>query len=350
VPEARALRWALVGPGNIAGRFVQALQGLPGHELSLVLGRDRARSQAFVAEHCASDRPAPRLALAADAAELQAALASSEVDAVYIATPHAQHGLAVAAALEAGKSVLCEKPLVPGLAQALPLVALAQQRQLFLMEALWTRFLPVYAQVRAWLQADAIGPLRAIQSSFCFSIPFDARSRCFDPALAGGALLDIGIYNLSMTRWVLQQALGACPEPLQIQAQGVLAPTGVDQRLAASLHFPGGISSQFVCAFDGMADNGLRIFGERGVIELPRNFWEATEARLTLAGQAPQTVHLPFQINGFEGEILEAAACIRAGRSESAHMPLSETLATLAWMDQIRAQLGVRYPFESALH
>jgi len=131
-----------------------------------------------------------------------------------------------------------------------------------------------------------------------------------------------------------------------MQAQGLLAPTGVDQRLAASLQFPGGISSQFVCAFDGMADNGLRIFGERGVIELPQQFWQATEARLSLAGQPTQTVHAPFEINGFEGEITEVADCLRAGLGESPRMPLSETLATLAWMDALRAQLGVRYPFD----
>lgn len=341
-----ALRWAVVGPGNIAGRFVQALQGLPDQELSLILGRDLARAQSFASAHHAAGRPEPRLQQAVGEAQLRAALSSPDIDAVYIATPHAQHGEAVAAALQAGKAVLCEKPLVPGLAQARPLLALAQARQVFLMEALWTRFLPVYAQVQQWLQAGLIGPLRGVQSSFCFSIPFDAQSRCFDPALAGGALLDIGIYNLSMTRWVLQQALGVCPEPLRMEAQAVLAPTGVDQRLAASLHFPGGISSQFVCAFDGMADNGLRIFGERGLIELPQQFWEATEARLTLAGQAPQTVHLPFQINGFEGEILEVSRCLRAGLTESPQMPLSETLATLAWMDALRAQVGVRYPFD----
>ncbi len=282
--------------------------------------------------------------------ELATMLARDDIDAVYIATPHALHADAVAACLHAGKAVLCEKPLVPHLAAAQQLAALSQARGVFLMEALWTRFLPAYAQVATWLQADAIGPLRAVQSSFCFAADFDATSRLFNPALAGGALLDIGIYNLSMTRWVLQQAWGLAPgdalQAKRVDAQGTLAPTGVDQRLAATLTFDGGVVSQFVCALDAQADNSLRIFGERGHIVLPQRFWEPTQAELHRQGQDPLIVPTPFRINGFEGEIEETMRCVRAGLSQSPVMPLAETLATLAWMDQMRQQLGVRYPFE----
>jgi predicted dehydrogenase len=197
-----------------------------------------------------------------------------------------------------------------------------------------------------WLREQAIGPLRGIQSSFCFVAPDDPASRLYDPALAGGALLDLGIYNLSITRWILQQALGACPQAPAIEARGLLAGTGVDARVNASLHFGGGLASQFVCGFDAVSDNALRIFGERGVIVLPRNFWQATELLLQRPGEPDQRVQAPWRVNGFEGEIEEAQACIAAGRIESAGMPHEETLATLAWMDEIRRQLGVRYPFE----
>jgi predicted dehydrogenase len=303
--------WALIGPGRIARRFAAAVQGLPDSRLARVYGRDAQRAAAFAADWSAPGRPPPRVAT-----ELPALLADPAVDAVYIATPHAQHGELLRLCLQAGKPVLCEKPLVPSLAIAEPLLALA------------------------------IGPLRGIQSSFCFSAAYDPGSRLFNPALAGGALLDIGIYNLTATRWVLQQALGACPEPLAIEARGLLAPTGVDQRVNATLSFPGGLASQFICAFDSSADNALRIFGERGVISLPTDFWQATEAQLQIRGQAAERVQAPFRINGFEGEIEEAQACIRAGRVESAVMPHAETRAVLGWMDEIRRQLGVRYPFE----
>jgi hypothetical protein len=126
----------------------------------------------------------------------------------------------------------------------------------------------------------------------------------------------------------------------------VLAPTGVDQRIAATLSFADGLVSQFVCGLDGCATNALLIHGERGVIELPARFWETTEARLQRPREPAQRVQAPFQVNGFEYEIAEAQRCIRAGLIESATMPHAETLATLRWMDQIRRQVGVRYPFE----
>lgn len=333
--------WAVIGPGGIARRFAAALPHVAGAQQGWVLGRDVARAAAFAQQACQ-----PGQAPAQVAVSLPALLAEPALDAVYIATPHAQHGDLVRQCLLAGKAVLCEKPLVPNLAQAEALVGLARERKVFLMEAVWTRFLPVYALVQAWLREQAIGQLRGIQSSFCFNSPFDARSRVYDPALAGGALLDIGIYNLTMTRWILQQALGACPQPRSIHASGVLAPSGVDQRVAATLNFDGGLSAQFICAVDGHADNGLRIFGERGVISLPVDFWQATEAVLTQPGQPEQRVMAPFRGNGFEYEIEAAQACVRAGQIESAVMPHAETLATLAWMDEIRRQLGVRYPFE----
>jgi len=171
----------------------------------------------------------------------------------------------------------------------------------------------------------------------------------YNPGLAGGSLLDLGIYNLTVTRWVMQQALGACPEPLSIQASGLLAPTGVDQHLSATLNFPGGVASQFICGFDSCADNGLRVFGERGVIRIAQNFHAAVEASLQLKGEAARTVHAPLHFNGgngFEGEIEEAQTCIRAGLIESPTISHADTLATLGWMDEIRRQLGVRYPFE----
>lgn len=306
-----------------------------------VLGRDAARAASFAEQVALPGRAAPQVV-----SDLAALLADPALDAVYIATPHAQHGEWVRQCLAAGKAVLCEKPLVPNLRQGEALVRLARERQVFLMEAVWTRFLPIYAVVQGWLREQAIGRVRGLQSSFCFNAPFDPGHRLYDPAQAGGALLDLGIYNLTMTRWVLQQALGACPEPLSIQASGSLAPTGVDSRVNGQLNFPGGISSQFVCAGDAAADNGLRIFGERGVISVPVDFWQATEAVLTRPHQPELRVAAPFRCNGFEYEIEAAQACVRAGQIESAVMPHAETLATLAWMDEIRRQLGVRYPFE----
>jgi predicted dehydrogenase len=335
------LRWAIVGPGRIAHRFAQAVQGLPQARLVAVLGRNAERAHDFAQCWQAPGRSAVHVA-----PDLATLLARADVDAVYVATPHSHHADAVAAALQAGKHVLCEKPLVPHSAAALPLVALSQSQGVFLMEALWTRFLPVYGTVQQWLQQGAIGTLRSVHSSFCFHAPYDPENRVFNPALAGGALLDIGIYNLSLLRWVLQATRGHCPEPQRWQLQGLLAPTGVDRRVAALLAFEGELTASFECSLDSHSANALRIEGSTGHILLPHNFWQATQAELHVHGQPAQTVHAPFAINGFEGEIEEATRCIRAGLTQSPRMPHSETLATLRWMDHIRAELGVRYPFE----
>ena len=159
-------------------------------------------------------------------------------------------------------------------------------------------------------------------------------------------MLDIGIYNLALTRFVLENSLGACPEPERIVASGTLAPTGVDQRVGGMLVFPGGVIAQWVCGFDAASDNSLVVNGEHGSISLPVRFWEATRAVLTRPGQAEIVCEAPFRINGFEGEIEEAMRCICEGRLESPRMPHAETLALARWNHEILGQLGVRYPFE----
>ena len=349
--------WALIGPGSIAQRFAEAVHHLPHTYLHTVVGRNLGRAQEFAQTWTQDDDgPANQAPLATD--DLAATLRNPAIDGVYIATPHAQHGEFIRQCLLAGKPVLCEKPLVPTQQQAQALIQLAQERGVFLMEALWSRFLPVYDIVGGWLQSGAIGEVHAIQSSFCFSADYDPHSRMFDPHLAGGSLLDIGIYNLALSRWVLQQSPGpnrvrgpdtcssACPEPLHIQTHAVLAPTGVDQRISALLEFPSGVSVQFVCGFDSTSDNSMHILGAHGAIVLERNFWQATAATLHLKSQPPLTSQAPFRINGFEGEIEEVIRCVRAGLTESPRMPHAETLALVRWMDAIRAQVGVRYPFE----
>ena len=333
-------RWGLIGPGGIARRFAGAVRHLPACSLVAVAGRRRERAQAFADAWADGDAT---IAVASSIPEL---LARTDLDAVYVATPHAFHPEAVHACLDAGLPVLCEKPLAPTAAQARAMVAHARERGVLLMEAMWTSFLPVYAEVARWLQRGAIGELRAMQSSFGLSNPFDAHHRCYDAAQAGGALLDIGIYNLAVTRWVLEQAQGRCPDLSSVQAHAVLAPTGVDQRLSAQLQFDGGVVAQMFCAFDTVADNSFRIQGEGGSIVMPTDFWQATRAALSTAGGESVQIDCPFDINGFEGEILEAMRCVRAGQIESACMPHAETLALADWMDGIRRQVGVRYPFE----
>lgn len=332
------IAWGLIGPGRIAHRFAEAAQGSPNTRLVAVTGGREGSASAFAAQW---SREGKTVRVHANLHDL---LADPDVQALYIATPHTAHGDAVRAALLAGKPVLCEKPLAPTGAEAQALMELAREQGVFLMEAVWTRFLPAWQQTVAWVAAGRIGAVQSIQSSFCFVTPFDAQARHFNPALAGGSLLDIGIYNLSMTQWVL--AAQGAPALESFDMHGTLAPTGVDQRVNATLHFAGGITSQFVCAFDTQADNTMCIYGSQCHIVVHAGFWQTTGTTLCRHGEADQTVDAPFRINGFEYEIEEACRCIRAGKLQSDVIPHADTMATLKLIDAMRGRLGVRYPFE----
>ncbi|MGM9482068.1 Gfo/Idh/MocA family protein [Roseateles sp. NT4] len=332
--DVDAFRWAVIGPGGIANSFAAALAAVPGARLAAVLAREAAKGQAYAARWQREGEAPARVATA-----LPELLADASVDAVYIATPHSHHGEYIRAALQASKAVLCEKPLVTTRAEGQALIELARSKGVFLMEALCTRFLPVYDVAGRWLREGAIGELRAMQSSFCFAANYDPEHRLWNPALAGGALWDIGIYNLAVTRWVLQQMQGgACPEPESIDVQARLAPTGVDAAVNVCLHFPGGVTSQFRCGFDAASANAFEVLGSAGSLRFPRGFSYAEVVELDRPPSSTERVEAPFVLNGFEGEIAEVQACVRAGRVESPRMPHAETLALLGWMDAIRAR------------
>jgi predicted dehydrogenase len=332
----QTFRWGVIGPGGIANRFAGALAAVPGARLAAVFARDAAKGEAYASRWQREGEAPARVTTVL--AEL---LADAAIDAVYIATPHSHHGEYIRAALEAGKPVLCEKPLVTTRAEGQALADLARIKGVFLMEALRTPFLPAYELAGRMLREGAIGELRAMQSSFCFPAAYDPQHRLWNPALAGGALWDIGIYNLAVTRWVLQQMNGGiCPEPLALDVQAHLAPTGVDAAVHVSLHFPGGVTSQFRCGFDAASANAFEVLGSRAALRFPHGFSSAEVVELDAHQSPPKRVEAPFVLNGFEGEIAEAQACIRAGLLESPRMPHAETLALLDWMDAIRARFA----------
>ncbi|MBU6257829.1 MAG: Gfo/Idh/MocA family oxidoreductase [Burkholderiales bacterium] len=326
--------WALLGPGSIARKFAQAVQGVEGAHVEAVWGRNPARSASFVHDLGLS----PALACT----DLAALLGKASVQGVYIATTHPAHADLVRQALAAGKPVVCEKPMTTSHRDTADLVELSRARGVFLMEALWTRFLPVYQGIARWLGAGRIGRLRSVSSSFCFPAPYDPHSRLFDPLAAGGTLLDIGIYNVALTRWAIATAHGQMPALTRRQVSSALAPTGVDLQVSALLDYADGTTAQFVCAFDRLADNGLSLHGSQGCIEVPTNFWEAECAVLKRPGEADEWLRLPHAVNGFEYQIIEAMRCIAAGAVESPLMPHRESLEIARELDQLLASAGVQ--------
>jgi predicted dehydrogenase len=328
--------WAIVGPGAIAHRFAEAVSKLPGCHLAAVVSRDAARARAFAA-HWHAD--------AHITTELQPALTAPGIDGVYVATPHPFHAAPTLAALAAKKAVLCEKPLTLTERSASALIAAAKSSDAFLMEAVWTRFLPAYKRIGQWLQDGAIGAVRGVQSSFCFATPFNPHSRLFAKPLGGGALLDIGVYCLSMSQWAVRMNHRDA-SARTVLAHGQLAPTGVDQRVSASVEFECGVTTQFLCATDMHADSGFRIYGEQGAIVVPHRFWEATAIELHRPGHEALREAHPLVINGFEGQITEAMRCHAIGAIQSPVVPHHDTLQVMQWMDSIREKLGVNYEDE----
>ena len=320
-------RWGVIGPGRIARQFAVDMKVVEGADVYAVASLSGA-------EKFVHDFEVP---VAYDSYE--ALVQDPKVDGIYIATPHSFHFENAQLCLQAGKAVLCEKPLTVNARQAQSLVKLANENQVFLMEALWTRYLPLYTEVRKLLDEEVIGEIVAMQSTFCFKSIKDKNQRWLNPELAGGTLLDLGIYPISVSQWVMGD------NPVEIQSQAALGSTGVDIVLAANLKYASGAISQFTTSFIHKARNDFAIYGTKGNIILDEPFWGGKKGAVT-AGARHLHLDRPFRSYGFEYEIEEAVRCIREGRLESPSMTHADSLANLQLMDTIREQVGVEYPFE----
>jgi predicted dehydrogenase len=323
------IRWGILGLGKIAKKFARGLQSVPDARLVAVGSRSAGKAAEFAAEFGAPHAHAGYAALAAD----------PEVDVVYIATPHPMHHEAALLCMKAGKAVLCEKPFTINARESLELIECARRENVFLMEAMWTRFLPPLVQVREWLARGAIGEPRMVMADFGFRTEWNPQGRALNPHLGGGALLDVGIYPLALASMVFGGA------PSKITGQCHLGETGVDEQSGMVLAYPRGALAVLTCAVRTQTAHEARIMGTEGAIYLP-DFWHATSATLTIPGRAPETA-TPLQVgNGYNYEAIEVGTCLRAGLKESPLMPLSETLSTMRTMDELRRQWGLMYPQE----
>ena len=332
------VRWGILGPGAIARTFATAVDALDGHAVTATGSRDPERARAFNVE---------RGYTGAEAGTYAELASSDAVDAVYVATPHSGHLEHASLALRQGKAVLCEKPLAVNASEARAMCDLAKRHGALLMEAMWSRFLPATRQAAGWLKAGAIGkPLRLV-CSFGFEAPFDAKSRLFAPELAGGSLLDIGCYTLSLASLVFGEAVIG-PEAPELEVESELAPTGVDQHCNMTLRFPSGAEARLESSICRHTEDTAAIRGTEGSIEIFR-FWRARRTVLYRDCQRVVTAELPFLANGFEYQVMEVGRLLREGATESPLLPQAESIALLELMDEVRRRMGVRYPFESAI-
>jgi len=325
IDSARAIRWGILGTGGISRVFAQALGQTPGARLVAVGSRSIEQAQAFGSEFGAAAYGSYR-----------ALVEAPEVDIVYIGTPHTTHAEHALLALGAGKAVLCEKPFAMNLGQAAQVVGLARSRKLFLMEAMWTRFLPALAEARRLVASGAIGEVALVQADFGVAATRDPAHRVNRRDLGGGALLDLGIYPLSLACALLG--------PVEsVRAEAVLGETGVDLGTGFSMRHRGGALSVSSCSLRGRTPCELHICGSLGSIRMDSMFHMARSLTVTGSDGGRRRIATPFLGNGYVHEALAAGDALRAGLLEHPLMSHEDTLAGMRVLDEIRAQIGLRY-------
>ena len=325
----KVVGWGILGLGNIARQFARDLPLVPNARLVAVGSRSQANADKFGAEFGAPHRYVSYADLAHD----------PEVDAVYIATPHTLHHENALLCLNASKAVLVEKPFAVNTAQAREVVETARARGLFAMEAVWTRFLPVIVRLRELITDGAIGEVRMVQADFGFRTSFNPTHRLFDPALGGGALLDVGIYPVSLASMLLGT-------PSRVVGLAHLGQTGVDEQAGMVLSYPGGQLAVLSTAIRTTTPQEALILGTEGYIRVQSPWWHSTRLTLVRPKQSDEVIEAPMQGIGYQYEATEVGRCLRAGRMESEVMPLDETVAVLTTLDELRRQWGLKYPME----
>ena len=323
------IRWGFLATGWMAEMFAEGMSVVPDAEIAAVGSRALDTADAF------GDRfEVPRRY--GSYAEL---VADPGIDIVYVSSPHPFHREHTLLALEAGKPVLCEKPFALNSSEAEEMIAAARSRKLFLMEAMWARFIPGMIKVREWLAAGAVGEVRMLDAEFGFRAPFDPTQRLFNPHLGGGSLLDIGIYTLAFASMVLG------PHPDRVEAVAEMGRTGVDDQAAVLLGYSGGqiavLRSAVRTTFEGRA----RIHGTGGMITLDPPFHKTERVTLESGGRT-ERYEFPLRRNGYEFEAEAVNGYLRAGKLESDAIPLDETLDLVRLMDRIRGIWGLKYPAE----
>ncbi|MBT5925913.1 MAG: Gfo/Idh/MocA family oxidoreductase [Verrucomicrobia bacterium] len=322
-------RWGILGTGRIAGEFAEGLQQLEGVELRAVASRKQETADVFAKKFGAMNAHSNYQKLADD----------PEVDAVYVATPHSLHCENTLLCLEAGKAVICEKPFAVNSQQVAKMIEVARHQNCFLMEAMWMRFIPLIREARRRVAAGAIGDVRMIQADFGFNVPFNPDGRLFDTSLAGGALLDVGIYPLAFSAMFLG-------EPKDIVSLPAIGESGVDEQSAYLLRHEQGQLSVLSSAVRVETSQSAWVYGTSGRIHFHTHFWKADHMTLYTDGAESKEISMPYSGNGYQFEAQEVMDCIAAGKLESGIMPHSESINLMRTMDRIRDQWGLKYPME----
>lgn len=327
VTSTKPVKLGIIGPGNIAQRFACAAKMVAGIELSAVYARNEQKGKDFC----------KKFNIPSLYTEVENFL-NSDVNLVYISTPHSHHSMFIRDCLLHQKNIICEKPFTANSGQAEALFSLAKEQHCFVMEAMWTRFLPVMQDVKKWLSDSRIGSIRRITADFSGLAKFPPEHRLYNPHLAGGALLDIGIYCVAFACSVL----GGHPQ--KITSDAFLGKTGVDEQFSAVLQYDEGAMAVLTGAINMDGSCEAVIYGTLGKIVIPQ-FFGAEKATLYFGNEVAEVSEHPYE-NGFQYEIKGALQSCLNGAEENIIIPWQDTIDALKICDTLRKQWKLQYPFE----
>lgn len=323
------IRWGILGCGKIARKFASDLRLVADAELIAVGARELSTAQTFV-----KDFPARHVH-----GSYEALVNDPDVDVIYVATPHGLHHQHVMLCLKHNKSVLCEKAFALNYKQASEMIEFAKAQRVFLMEAFWTRFLPHYRKMKQMIADGKVGAIQYINAEFGFKPTPPISQRMYDPALGGGALLDIGVYPVFL-------ALDILGKPDRIEASMTPAATGVDQQCAIQFYYKSGAIAQLFCSFGSNLATGADIAGDEGRIRFTHRFHGPTTNLEYYPDIVDSRQLIEFEKasgNGYEYEARHVGECLKNNLTESPVLTHSFTLLLMQTLDAIRAKAGIRY-------
>jgi predicted dehydrogenase len=330
----KKIRWGILGAGRIAQKFASDLKFVEDAELFAIASRGKANTGLFAGLYPS--------ALQYD--NYEALVQNPEVDVIYIATPHGLHYEHTMLCVQHGKAVLCEKAFALNASQAKEMIAAAQTQKVFLMEALWSKFIPSWQKMKEMTGNGKLGEIKNVLINFGFIPQEPAADRLFNPALGGGTLLDIGIYNVFY-------ALSVLGKPDHIEARMTPACTGVDEQCAVLFRYNNGAMAQLFSSYSTHLATEADISGSKGRVRLTHRFYTPETTIEYYPGRADTKTIVPVQRTegwGYHYEARHTGECLRKGLTESPVMTHADTLLLMETMDEIRKKAGIRYPADEA--
>jgi len=320
--------WGILGPGGIAQAFAKDLTFTDGHTIGAVGSRSLANAQQFAKTFGGTAY-----------GSYEELVADSSIDAIYVATPHPAHHDNVILALNAGKPVLCEKPFAVNAQQAQAMVDAAAKNKVALMEAMWARFLPHYAKVREIVASGVLGPILSIHADHGQRLADQGIARLVDPQLAGGALLDLGIYPISFAHMILGN-------PTSITSKAVMTDRGVDAQTSMIFSYDNGAQAVLTTTMIEQTPCRAVVAGLHGWLEIDRTFYNPASMRVILNDGSVTDYPSAYTGHGLREQAESFKQIVQSGAVESKVLTWKDTVDIMKSMDTVRSQIGLKYPFE----